>query len=280
MTMRVGWGRLTRRSHLLVSLCVLVAAACDPSSQSTPGSKSERLAIVSFDDALDDKSSPTADAETFWKIFSRGQESFRQKDYASAFKDWRSLAVLGSQLKDISTVARGAKAYFVLMSQILVGWCYDHGYGVGQDKSKALSFYKKPAKFGIPFLQYEVAIRYDDGVGVQRDRAEAARWYRRAGEAGVVDAQFLLGNRYSKGDGVEKDVREAVKWYRLAAESGHSHSQAQMAFAYLLAEGVERNCEKARHWAKRAQESAKSAVEKVGARVTLDMIQAAESLCR
>ena len=66
---------------------------------------------------------------------------------------------------------------------------------------------------------------YDNGWGVPQDYTEAVKWYRLAAKQGYASAQFNLGVMYDNGWGVPQDYNEAVKWYRLGAEQGDASAQ-------------------------------------------------------
>lgn len=230
--------------------------------------------------AVRDDSAAQPNAEELATSFRQAQQAFRSRDYEAAFRIWMELANREDETSGASTLEQGDRTYYVLLSQMIVGWCYDRGVGVSRDPVKAHAFYLKVAEFGIPFMQHWVAIRYDDGKGVRENKREALVWYRRAALAGVVDAQYLLGTKYSKGQGVERDPKEAIRWYSEAAQKGHSPSQMELGFAYLGGEGTKRDCEKARFWASRASSSAVSTVEKFGAASLLQLINESDSPCR
>jgi TPR repeat protein len=54
---------------------------------------------------------------------------------------------------------------------------------------------------------------YYNGWGVPQDYSAAVSWYRKAAEQGHADAQNNLGFSYSQGHGVPKDYAAAVSWY-------------------------------------------------------------------
>lgn len=74
-------------------------------------------------------------------------------------------------------------------------------------------------------IQFYIGVCYDNGYGVNEDDSEAVRWYRKAAENGSLMAQFNLGVMYYKGEGVAKDERESEKWYRKAAEGGYEKAK-------------------------------------------------------
>ena len=103
-----------------------------------------------------------------------------------------------------------------------LGWCYEKGYGVKQDHTEAVKWYRKAAEQGDAQAQFNLGWCYDNGYGVKQDYAEAVKWYRKAAEQGDADAQYNLGLCYAEGKGVKQDHTEAVKWFRKAAEQGHA----------------------------------------------------------
>jgi TPR repeat protein len=79
-----------------------------------------------------------------------------------------------------------------------------------------------PAEKGDSAAQANVGYIYDHGVAVAEDRVAAAAWYRKAAEAGEALAQNNLGDMYCHGEGVPLDYAEAFRWFQRAAEQGYT----------------------------------------------------------
>jgi len=88
----------------------------------------------------------------------------------------------------------------------------------------------------------------DHGWGVPENVSEAVKWYRKAAEQGHARAQFNLGVMYDKGTGVPENDSEAIKWYRKAAEQGHALAQADLGFMYANGKGAPVDYVKAHMW--------------------------------
>ena len=135
-----------------------------------------------------------------------------------------------------------------------VGWCYDNGNGVQQDKAEAAKWYRKAAEQGYACGQNNLGVCYKHGDGVQQDMAEAVKWYRKAAEQGYAAAQHNLGNSYFDGDGVRQDKAEAAKWYRKAAEQGNAAAQFNLGVCYERGDGVRQDKTEAAKWYRKAAE--------------------------
>ena len=109
-------------------------------------------------------------------------------------------------------------------AQLNLGNCYYEGYGVEQNYSEAVRWYRKAAEQGEASAQLNLGACYFQGNGVEQNDAEAVRWYRKAAEQGKAIAQFNLGLCYYNGFGIEQNYSEAVRWYRKAAEQGEEHA--------------------------------------------------------
>jgi TPR repeat protein len=172
----------------------------------------------------------------FFNDFQDGWDAYVKKDYKTAHDLWLPLAEQGS-----------SKAQFFL------GFMYDFGFGVEQEDSEAMKWYRLAAEQGNSRAQFFVGLMYANGQGVSKDNQEAMKWYRLAAEQGydevniinlakknvpealkilttdaengVAEAQYSLGAMYANGEGVPQDDQEAMKWYRLAAEQGHSEAK-------------------------------------------------------
>jgi TPR repeat protein len=98
-----------------------------------------------------------------------------------------------------------------VQAQYTLGLMYEQGYGVTQDKSRAVLCYRKAAEEGHVQAQYRLGYLYYHGQGVPRaiDLQQATEWYEKAAEQRDVPAQADLGNMHLVGDGVPKDISKA-----------------------------------------------------------------------
>ncbi|MDR3468662.1 MAG: tetratricopeptide repeat protein [Xanthobacteraceae bacterium] len=74
-----------------------------------------------------------------------------------------------------------------------------------------------PASAGNPRAQAMLGFMYEHGFGVPQAYDVAADLYCRSAERGDPSGQYLLGLMYDKGHGVERDEVLAYKWLDLAA---------------------------------------------------------------
>ena len=113
-------------------------------------------------------------------------------------------------------------------AQFSLGFKYDGGDGIPEDKAEAVRWYRQAGEQGYPAAQFILGLMYANGDGVPEDDAEAVRWFRLVGEQGDAAPQFILGTIYANGDGVPKDNEAAMAWFKLAAKLGHSGAQRIM----------------------------------------------------
>ena len=226
------------------------------------------------------KNPPAAD-------FATGCLSYSRKDYRAALKSFERTADKG-----------------VTGAMFGLGWLYENGQGVKQNRSGAAKWYRKAAERGEVSAQINLGVMYAGGEGVKRDPAEAAkwfheaagqgdavaqynlgvldarskeagrnyaqalRWYRRSAEGGDASAQYFMGMAYAHGSGVSQNYAEALKWYRRAAEQGNAEAQFSLAVMYGNGDGVKRDFAQAEKWARKAAarglQPAIAIVEKLG----------------
>ena len=74
----------------------------------------------------------------------------------------------------------------------MLGFCYENGYGVGEDLERAVHCYRLSAEKGSANGQYLLGQCYALGKGVEQDLEQADYWYRKAAEQGNEDAQEAL----------------------------------------------------------------------------------------
>ena len=135
--------------------------------------------------------------------FKAGEAAYRRGDYATALREWQSLAEQGHA---------GA--------QYNVGLLYGNGQGVQKDDAKAWQWYEKAAVQGHADAQVNLGILYDYGRGIAQDFKKAVYWYRLSANQGNPLAQRRLGLMYERGDGVPQDYIEAYMWYSLGSANG------------------------------------------------------------
>ena len=142
--------------------------------------------------------------------FNKGLKAYRNSDYITAFQEWQPLAEQGNAT-----------------AQYNLGFMYDNGEGVTQDKAKAVEWYTEAAQQGYANAQYNLGSMYSNGEGVAQDKAKAkaVEWYTEAAQQGHKSAQNNLGLMYRKGEGVAQDKAKAVRWYTEAAQQGYERAQ-------------------------------------------------------
>ena len=78
--------------------------------------------------------------------YNDGIKAYEKKDYATALKLWRPLAIKG----DVS-------------AQSILGLMYQDGQGVKRDYKEAIKWYEKAAEQGDVSAQFNLALMYDNG---------------------------------------------------------------------------------------------------------------------
>lgn len=106
--------------------------------------------------------------------------------------------------------------------------CYDNGWGVEQDATEAISWYRKSAKAGHADAQYKLGTAYAYAIQVDQDYEQAVEWYQRAAEQGHVDAQYAMGMTYRYGLLGEPDQHSAALWYQKAAQQDHGKALEEL----------------------------------------------------
>lgn len=164
----------------------------------------------------------------------------------------------------------------------LLGMMYEQGKGVPVDTARAVDYYRRGAKLGDVYAQFNLAASYNTGVGVPMNYRAAVKWYRRAADQGASFAQYSLATMYEDGYGVEKDFSQAAYWYQLAAENGSMQAQNNLAWLYERGQGVEKNLITAYAWLDTALsqglDSAESERERVARKLTKEEFAKAQRL--
>ena len=67
----------------------------------------------------------------------------------------------------------------------------------------------------------DLGYMYRQGWGVTQNYSDALQWFRKAAEKYDSYAEYNLGQMYEHGWGTEKNQDEAVRWFRRSAARGH-----------------------------------------------------------
>ena len=139
-----------------------------------------------------------------------GVDAYQAGDYATAPKEFRSLAEQG-----------------FADAQYNLAWMYEHGEGVTQDYKKALKWYQLAVEQGDATAGHQLGVMHHYGWGVKTNYKEALRFYRLAAPQ-VVQSQYSLGVMYYQGQGVDQDIVIAYMWFYVAAENGNPRSKGNI----------------------------------------------------
>lgn len=100
------------------------------------------------------------------------------------------------------------------------------------EKEKAFRMTMSAAHLDDARAQNQLGIRYSSGYGVKQDLTEAVKWYKKAADNGDMYAQANIGLAYYGGNGVTQSYKLALQWYKKAAEQGHKESQYNLGLLY------------------------------------------------
>lgn len=153
--------------------------------------------------------------------FEDGAAAYTNGDYATALRDFRSLADRGHAV-----------------AQYNLGRMYYDGRGVPQNFAEALRSFQLAAAQGHAGAENSLGALYLAGEGVDQNTAEALRWYRLAAEQGYAIAQHDLGSLYITGRYMPQNLAEAANWFRRAADQGYANSMLGLAALFEDGNGV------------------------------------------
>ncbi len=95
-----------------------------------------------------------------WAGIQEGAEAYLRGDYATALREFRSLAEQGFP-----------------PAQYNFGLMYENGRGVPQDDAEAMKWFRKAAEQGHAKAQNNLGVNYHTGEGVPQDYVQALMWY-------------------------------------------------------------------------------------------------------
>ena len=136
------------------------------------------------------------------KLYEEGKALYDAKHYEQAVEKLLSAAQKGHR-----------------KAQYRLGRCYDKGYGVEENDSRAFEWYMKAASQDFAKAQYQVGKSYKNGEGVEKDHVKAVEYFTKAAKQDNADAQYALGKAYLKGKGVAADEAKAKTWLKKAIKN-------------------------------------------------------------
>jgi len=125
--------------------------------------------------------------------FDNGQAAWTAGDYAVALREWQPLAKQGH-----------AEA------QRALGYMYEHGIGVEEDETKAVTLYRRAALQGSVEAQFRLGLMTAEGTGTPQDYYAAHIWLNIAGANGYAKAHALrdlLSKKMHPSDVIEAQRR-------------------------------------------------------------------------
>ena len=160
---------------------------------------------------------------------------------ASDLGDMYGMALVGSWGMKANGFVQKQKSFELLErasemgnaeAMVNVGYCFENGYGVPQDKTKAFYWFQQAAKLGSVRGLFNLAGCYLNGDGVSQDKHKAIELHKQAADMGDDYAMLKLGNFYAKGDGVPKNETKALELYSHSADLGNSYAMFKLAVSY------------------------------------------------
>lgn len=154
-----------------------------------------------------------------------------------------------------------------------MGWVFDNGFGVEQNKKVAIEWYQKAADNGHHGAQYNLGLIYEFGKGTTKDISKAIKLYEKASKHPTYQwPQFRLGSIFEKGIGVPKDEKKAADWFFIAGSRGHVESQYRLGLVLESKAKNRKRLENALQWfesaAKGGNKDAPNAVKRIQAKLS------------
>lgn len=136
-------------------------------------------------------------------------------------------------------------------AQGLLGHCYFLGEGVSLDSEKAEELLCKAVEGGNTDALFDLGClyRYHYEIG-----SEAIHWFEKAGEAGSAYAYTCIGEIYREGEIISRNYARAYDYFKKAADDGDEDAQNYLGLMFLQGEHVQENDSKAFQYFKKAAE--------------------------
>lgn len=145
-----------------------------------------------------------------------------------------------------------------------LGICYQKGYGVEKDESRAFQLFLKASEMGSMEAQFQLAEAYYFGKGILRDNKKAMDLYYKTAQKGHSISEFMVGLYYMQNRGEisntlsitsKRDTVIAFDWFMKSAKQGYHPAQRRIgAFYETGTDPCVRNVGKAIEWYQKAAE--------------------------
>ncbi len=146
----------------------------------------------------------------------------------------------------------------------ILGYIYEHEFGVPQDYEKAKELYEKAANLGDTSAMNKLGYMYEHGEGVPQDYEKAKELYEKAENLRNAREINNLGYMYQHGEGVSQDYGKAKELFEKAANLGNTSAMYNLGYMYENGEGVPKDYSKAKElYEKAATKGNKVAQEKL-----------------
>ena len=165
-----------------------------------------------------------------------GVSAYAANDYAAAIKILTPLAEGGN-----------------LEAQINLGQIYmpnELDPEKPSDDKKSFMWYSKAANQGDENSQFHLGFLYEEGQGVTQNKEQAFYYWEKSAKNGSWDKQNFVAKKYYEA----KRYKEAAKWHLLLAEQGDDESQSMICGMYLEGLGVRQDFQEAYRWCTKAAE--------------------------
>jgi len=125
-----------------------------------------------------------------------------------------------------------------------------HYWSQDYNQKIALDEFKKAAKQGNAFCQYQVGLMYEgvgenNYIGTWIDYDKAFKYYNKAANQGLAIAQIKLGSMYFYGEYVSQKFEKAFEYFEKAASQENPHAQLMLGHMFEHGKGTIQNFEKA-----------------------------------
>ena len=113
-------------------------------------------------------------------------------------------------------------------AMVNLGFCYEKGHGVPQDKKKAIQLFRQATDMGNTNAMVQLGDCYMEGDGILRDKKKAIELYQQAADIGNVDAMSKLFNHYMVRGSVPRNKKKAIDSFQCAIDKGNTDAMVEL----------------------------------------------------
>jgi uncharacterized protein len=127
--------------------------------------------------------------------------------------------LLPDNQSDVEYQTQAEYKHLIAMSDVYIGYFYEHGYIGKADYKQAFSWYLKAFNNGDDYSANRIGFMFYNGIIAPKNQKEAYMWFVRGAEDGNAHSEYILGKYYLILSNTSVNSNYSIEGYRLIESS-------------------------------------------------------------